>query len=272
MGRLVGYGGDCYVAALTLEDCEDVWDESVDGDVTATLETTEVKVGSGSLKLVQAAGLANGDILATEVISVGDLSAYSIVFCWAMATVAITTADDYRLLLDNHANCASPDLQLSLPVLVANEWKYCQCPLVAGTFAAVSAGISIGIELNANDPGAATLYLDHIQAGKSIAGIRAWSLDVIANVEDTSSYQDGQTKVFEVTQKEWSGSFEGFKDGAPLAIGTVVGLELRESSTSTQQWRGTGIITAIRPGSSVSGMTMYSYDFQGIHGLEWPTT
>lgn len=270
MARVVGYGGDVFVG-INLHNCDALWNESVDADVTASLDDTDYRTGSGSNKFVQAAPLANGDILATDDGVFGDLSAYSVGFCWAKSSVNINTADDYRILLDNHANCASPDCQLSLPVLVADVWKFCQLPVVAGSFAAVSAGISVGLKLQANDPGAATMWIDSILTGRSVAGIRAWSIDYVANIQDTTSFQDGQAKVFSVLQTEWSGSFEGFKDGAPLAIGSIYGIELRESSTATQQWRGTILITNARPVSSVDGMVTYAYDFQGIHELEVPT-
>lgn len=271
MARVVGYGGAVYAAKQTVEDCEDAWNESVDGDVTATLETSDVKVGSGSCKLVQAAGLTNGDVMATEVVALGDISDYELLMCWAKSTVTVASGT-YRLLLDNHASCASPEVECDIPALTANTWKYCQCAVASGAFSGATAVISVGVELQANDPGAATLYLDHIQAAIEVAGIRAWNIDVVANVQDSTGFSDGQNKVFTVTQKEWSGSFEGFKDGAPLAVGTVIGLELQESSTSTQQWRGTAIITNCRPSSSVDGLVMYAYDFQGIHALEVPTT
>ena len=271
MARLAGYGGNVYVSTQTIEDCEDAWDEFTDGDVTSTLDTTDYKVGSGSAKLVQAAGLANGDILATEVVSLGDLSAFAVLYCFAKSSVNINTADDYRLLLDNHANCASPEVELSLPVLVANTWKFCLCPVVSGAFSAATAIISVGVELQANDPGAATLWLDHIVAANQIVGIREWTLDDTANVQDSTAFSDGQNKVFTVTSQQWSGSFNGFKDGAPLAKGAVVGLELQESSTSTQMWRGAAIITNRRPGATIDGLVTYSYDFQGIHALEAPT-
>ena len=272
MSRLAGYGGNVYVGKQVVQNCEVAWTEFVDADVTLTLDNTDYKVGAGSNKMVQAPGLADGDILASQVVVLPTLASYSVLFCWAKSSVAITTADDYRILLDNHALCANPEVQCSLPVLVANTWKFCQCPVVAGAFAASTLPISVGLKLQANDPGAATIWIDEIEAAMAVVGIRAWSLDVTANVQDTTSYSDGQDKVFTVTQKEWSGSFDGFKDGAPLPIGTVVGLELQESSTDTEQWRGSAIITNVSPGSSVDGVVTYAYSFQGIHELEWPTT
>jgi hypothetical protein len=114
-------------------------------------------------------------------------------------------------------------------------------------------------------------YGGQVDCPGAIAGVRAWSIDYVANVEDTSGYDTDQPKTFLPTQTEWSGTFEGFKDGAPLAIGTVLAAEFKESATATQKWTGNIYITAIRPSSSVSGMTMYSYDFQGTSTLTVPT-
>ena len=47
---------------LVIHNCDDVWDELVDADVTATADTTYYKEGSASLKLVVAAGCGAGDI------------------------------------------------------------------------------------------------------------------------------------------------------------------------------------------------------------------
>ena len=271
MARLAGYGGNVYVSTLSVQNYNVAWSEFVDADVTLTLDTTDYKVGTGSNKMVQGAGLAVGDILASQVVALGDMSAFAVLYCFAKSSVNINAADDYRLLLDNHALCASPEVQLSLPVLVANTWKFCLCPVATGAFSAATNVISVGLELQANDPGAATMWIDAIVAANQIVGIREWSLDDVANVQDSTAFSDGQDKVFTVTSQQWSGSFSGFKDGAPLAKGSVVGLELRESSTSTQMWRGAAIITNRRPTLSIDGLVGYSYDFQGIHALEAPT-
>lgn len=272
MARLAGYGGNIIVGTQVIEDCDDAWNEQVDGDVTLTLDTTDYRVGTGSNKMVQAGALGVGDILASEVVSLPTMAALAVGYAWFKSSVNITTLDDYRILLDNHAMCASPDCQLSVPILVADVWKFCRLEVVAGAFSACTAVISVGLKLQANDPGAATIWVDQISAGAEVVGIREWSLDVGAGVEDSTSFSDGQAKVFTVTQTQWGGSFSGFKDGPPLAIGTVVALELQESSAQSQMWRGSGIITNIRPSNSVDGVVGYSYDFQGIHALEWPTT
>ena len=107
-----------------------------------------------------------------------------------------------------------------------------------------------------------------------IAGIRAWNIDSVANVQDTSGYDTDQPKTFTVTQTEWSGSFEGFKqDGVgPLAVGASLAAEFHESAVGTQKWTGTVLITGVRPTSSVDGVVLYAYDFQGTAVLTAATT
>jgi len=57
-----------------------------------------------------------------------------------------------------------------------------------------------------------------------------------------------------------------------LGLGTLVGLELQESGTVTQMWRGMGYITGIHPSTAMDGIVSYSYDFQGTGDLSPATT
>ena len=266
MARIAGYGGSVYVGVSTIHACDIVWDEVADGDVTETADTTDYKVGTASNKFVCAAGLANGDIIGSDAITSLDLTACNAVMFWAKCT-ATTVAGDLQLLLDEDASCASP-LALDIPVLTANTWRYCK---VAATLTDYNATISVGVKLTANDPGAFTIWLDAIEGAKTIVGIKSWKLDYVFDVQDVTGFDSGGARVYVPTLKGWSGSFEGYKDGAPLSIGTVVGLELQESSTATQQYRGSAIITGQHAATSVDGLATYAYDFQGTHALEIAT-
>lgn len=267
MARLAGKTGSVYVGVTTIEDCEDAWNEQVDSDVTASLDTSDYKVGSGAAKFVCAAGIANGDIIASEVISSTDLTACSAVMFWAKSSVNINAAGDIQLLIDEDPACASP-LALDIPALVANTWKFCR---ITADFTDYNAAISVGLKLTANDPGAFSLWVDHIQAAKAVAGIKSWTLNQIADVVDTTGFDSSGHRTFTSVLKGWNGSFEGYKDGAPLTIGSIVGLELAQSSTATQQYRGTAIITGSHPSVSVDGLNLISYDFTGVGPLEVAT-
>ncbi len=115
-------------------------------------------------------------------------------------------------------------------------------------------------------------YGGELLAPGIIAGIREWAIDDVANAIDSSGFDGGQPKTFVVAQTEWSGTFNGFKDGAPLAIGTELAAEFQESGVATQKWTGTIIITNIGGASAVDGLVLYAYTFQGTGALVVPTT
>lgn len=277
MPRVIGFGGNVFVGDQIVHACDVVWDETSDVNVNAFLDTADLKVGAGSNRFEQLIGLGVTTLMGSDDIVIPTLAAYTVLYGWAKVNVAGIVIDTYRIQLDNVPNCAAPQVELSLPALTINVWKFCICVVVAGSFAALGIPVSIGIYLQGPpDPGVCNLWLDHIVAAKQVEGIRSWSIDQVANVQDVSAYSDGQDKVFAVTQKEWSGSFEGFKNQAPLAVGTNVGLELFEAEPTwptvpTQSWRGQAVITNCRPSSTVDGVVQYAYDFQGIYNLEVPT-
>lgn len=147
---------------VIVEDCEDAWDESVDPDVTSELDTTDKKVGAGSVKLAVAAGASAGDILATEAItSLNIANAYQIAL-WIKCSVN-TEAGDLQLLLDNDAKCVSPLETLNIPALVAGEWT--RVALTLATPASLTAIISVGLKYTV-DIGACNIWLDDITAVK----------------------------------------------------------------------------------------------------------
>lgn len=115
------------------------------------------------------------------------------------------------------------------------------------------------------------LYMSSASSQVQVAGIRAWNIDYTVDALESSGFDGGQNKTFIAGQKQWSGSFEGFKDGAPLAIGAIVAAEFRESATATQKWTGNVILTGLRPAASVDGIVTYAYDFQGTAALTPPT-
>ena len=143
----------------TIEDCEDAWNEYVDGDVTSTLDISDFKKGSGSVKLAVADACGAEDILATEVIS-KDISQDSILRLWIKSTVTIDLGD-LQILLDNTASCVSPIKTLNIPALVADTWTEIDIDLEDAS--ELTAVISIGVKMIV-DKGAFDLHLDDIRA------------------------------------------------------------------------------------------------------------
>jgi len=148
---------------LVVEDCEDAWNELEDGDLTQSVEATDIKEGAGALKWVIADGMGAGDIIATEVIS-KDLTTYKAIRLWIKCSVA-TAAGNLKLLLDDNAQCASPTETLAIPALEANTWTQVNLTLAAP--GGCGSLISIGMEYDA-DIGACTIYLDDVRAVKEI--------------------------------------------------------------------------------------------------------
>ncbi len=266
MSHLVGTAGDVFVANLLLEDCEDAWNSGTNG--TAALESTIIKVGSGSSKVTIGAGIQVGDVIAYETMAAtNDVSTYSHILCWAYANVNVAS-DDYRIGLGTTALGASPTTLVTVPTLTATTWKYCHCTEVTSyEMSKTSAGTIIGLESNANGSDGDILYLDDIRAAKLIAGIRSWSLDYTSDTLESTDFGSAGIKEYIISGSGWTGSFEGYKDGAPLAIGSQYGVELAESATTTQMWLGNVFITGVHPTVGHDGIVSYTYDFTGTGSL-----
>ena len=265
--RLSGKAGDVYIGLQVIHNCEAVWDEVDDADVAEALDPTDVKVGSNSMKFVCVAGLADGDIIGSDVVTSMDLTGYTHIMMWAKHSLGCAAAD-IQLLLDEDASCATPT-KVDLPVLAAATWKLC---IIAEAFTGLDAVISVGLEQNDNDPGAYDLWVDHICAAKIIAGIKSWTIDLEYDALDTTAFDSSGVKAFLPSLTGWKGTFEGYKTGAPLTIGSVVHLHLGESATLTQGFTGSAIITGLHPVGEFAGLVVYAYDFQGTHEVAIPTT
>lgn len=268
---LSGKSGNVFVATTIIDDCEDAWVSGTHG--TASLETTIIKVGSGSSKCV-GSGVVAGDYIMHEAIAAGatNYAGFTHALCWARSS-ANTAANDLVLVIDAGAGLpAAPETELNFPALTANTWKYCHLTNVTGKEIEDStAGVTVGLEYNANAADT-SIYLDDIRAAKNIAGINTWSLDYTSDALETTDFADAGVKSYTIGGSGWSGTFAGYKDGAPLSIGTQYGIELAESATTTQMWLGTIFITGVNPSVGHDGIVSYSYTFQGTGNLEVAST
>jgi hypothetical protein len=270
MAHLAGKSGNIYIATTIIDDCEDDWVDGTHG--TAALTTDDYKTGSGAVAITGSSVVA-GDILAYEAIAAGatNYSSYSHVLCWAKCTESIS-ANDLRLALDDTDACASPETLLNFPALTANTWKYCHLTEV-GTdpMSDSTAAEYVGLEYNANASDN-VITLDDIRAAKYIAGINTWSLEYTSDALETTDFGSAGVKDYIIGGSGWSGSFAGYKDGAPLSIGTIWGIELAESSTTTQMWLGNIIITGVNATVGHDGIVSYNYTFQGTGSLMTSST
>lgn len=150
-----------YRSAVTntiLHSCNSAFDETVDSDITVTVDTEDKKRGTGCNKFLIASGASAGDI-ATDSITSKDISKYDFIECWIKSTVA-TSAGNLKILLDDSASCASPLETLSVPALSADTWTYVRIALANPELN--TAIISIGLEYD-SDLGACQVRLDDIK-------------------------------------------------------------------------------------------------------------
>ena len=106
-----------------------------------------------------------------------------------------------------------------------------------------------------------------VAGASAMAGIKSWKVDYTFDTLEGTGFDSSGAKVYLPGLKGWSGSFEGYKDGAPLTIGTEIALVLKETTESTQKYNGQAIINGLHPAVSVDGLAVVSYDFQGTAGL-----
>jgi len=261
MARLSGKAGNIFVANQLVEDCEDTW--VGEANVTASADSTDYKIGSASAKFVVDAAFTTG-LIATEAISPTiDLSSYAQIMAWVKSSVNLT-ANDWKVVL---GDAVQADLDFNIPALTAATWKLIR---VTGTLTAYTAVNEIKLN-QVVDKGAMNFWIDEVRAAKAVAGIKSWTLDQDMSVVDTTGFDSSGHRTYLPILGGWRGSFEGFKDGAPLIIGTIYHLELRESATATQQYRGSALITGLHANTPVDGVVTYGYDFQGTDILEIAT-
>ena len=262
MAHISGKAGHVYSSALLLEDCEDVW---VAGTGASTISVVTGKVGTYCVRDTTVT-LGAAALMMTEIIAPGTLVAYDGAYFWFRSSVT-AAAGDLALLLDDTALCATPLEVLSLPALTAATWKQCFVRFADPTL--LGSIISVGLR-QVTDLADGTFDIDDVEALAELDGMKSWTLDYTADTLETTDFGSAGAKEYIIGGSGWSGSFEGFKDGVPLGIGSEVYLVLGESATASQNWIGKVIITGAHPATSADGIVTYAYDYQGTGALEVP--
>lgn len=144
-----------------LENCEDAWNELVDGGVISGIDTSDYKKGSASVKIQVTSGVAVDAILASEVLSSTDMHLDTALRFWIKSDVACD-ASDLAIRISESVNCGTVGTykDVLVPALVAGVWTECTVTMTSMTdFNAV---ISIGLILKV-DKGEMTIHLDDIR-------------------------------------------------------------------------------------------------------------
>ena len=158
--------------------CEQVFDESVDADVTVATDTEIKRRGNSSVRFTVGAGISNGDLVTDSITSL-DISKYDFLEGWVRSSVALA-AGDVAICLDDTANCASPLETVLLPATIADTDTFFSVALSAQELN--TAIISVGFEYNAN-AGANVIWLDDLRVVRNNTAIwerisqLGWSID-----------------------------------------------------------------------------------------------
>jgi hypothetical protein len=108
-----------------------------------------------------------------------------------------------------------------------------------------------------------------VDTGSAVSGIKSWTLDYTVDMLESTDFADAGVKTFLAGCSGWSGTFEGYKDGVPQAIGASITLKLYEVAAGAY-WTGTAFITGVSANTSNDGIVSYSYTFQGTAALTPP--
>ena len=109
----------------------------------------------------------------------------------------------------------------------------------------------------------------YVDTGSAVAGIKSWSIDYTSDALESTDFASAGVREYIIGCSGWSGSFEGYKEGAPQGLaGASITLGLYEDDTYL--WTGTAWITGVHANTSFDGIVSYTYDFQGTAGLTVP--
>lgn len=114
-----------------------------------------------------------------------------------------------------------------------------------------------------------------VPTASEIQGIKSWTVDYVVQTGETTSFDDVSggvgVQAYLPTVQGWTGTFEGYKVGSPLIIGSATTITLEESQTLNQFFVGAVIITGLHVTTAHDGIVTETYDFQGTAALTIPS-
>ncbi len=121
----------------------------------------------------------------------------------------------------------------------------------------------------------------YVGASTAIAGINQWSMDYTVDMLETTDFSVSGVAAYIPGVNRWSGTFSGYKDGAPKGIGATAAVDLwliesattaGVASTEAKAWTGSAYISGIHPTTNFDGIVSYAYDFQGTAAVTVPVS
>lgn len=140
-----------------IHSCDTTFATVTDADFTQSVDGEDKKRGGGSLKLVIAGTVSDGDVVAAEITAL-DLSKYTHLEGWCKATTALAAAD---FVVQLREGAGTTRETLSVPAVAADTWTFFRVAL--GNPELDTAIDRIYLEYNANS-GGNTVWFDDIRA------------------------------------------------------------------------------------------------------------
>lgn len=107
----------------------------------------------------------------------------------------------------------------------------------------------------------------YVDTASKVAGINQWALDYTVDMLETTDFSASGVAAYIPGVSRWSGTFSGYKDGAPQSLGTTNSVSLTLAEDAATNWKGTAYISGIHPSNNYDGVVSYAYDFQGTGAL-----
>jgi len=101
-------------------------------------------------------------------------------------------------------------------------------------------------------------------------GIFNWTLDWVGEALETTTFASSGNREYTGGLKGWTATAEGFEDSTNTAD-VLDSAALTLTVTSGVTYSGTALIVGKSPGTSVDGMAMVTYSFQGTGALTPPS-
>ena len=162
-GSIVANG----VVDIELSDADTVWNASA--NVTATVDTTDKKVGSGAQKFVVATAFTTGLVAYEDLLSPVDMTDRDSMSFWIKSSVN-AVAGQLELSIDDDAGCASTLEDISLPALSADVWKLVTVGVSKDTVVTTinCVGLTVDSDITTSD---VDIFLDHVVANGQATSI-----------------------------------------------------------------------------------------------------
>ena len=96
-----------------------------------------------------------------------------------------------------------------------------------------------------------------------VIGINQWALDYTVDMLETTDFSASGVAAYIPGVSRWSGTFSGFKDGAPQTLGTANSVSIFLAEDANTNWSGVAFLAGIHPANNHDGIISYAYDIQG---------